>query len=80
MKDVDRIAKDVGKAAESMGDDLMSAVNDLTKEVRKLTKPEPRMPAGLVLLVALGIVALVVAIVGGAKVAESQRQTTEPYA
>ena len=80
MKEVDRIAKDVSKAAEDVGDDVLSAIRDLTREVRKLTRPEPRMPAGLVALVALGIVALVIAIVGGAKVAESRTQQAEPYA
>ena len=86
MKEVDRIAKDVGKAAENVGkaaenvgDDLLSAVRDLTREVRKLTQPEPRIPPAIVALVAIGIVALVVAIVGGARLAESKAQQTEPY-
>ena len=80
MKEVDRIAKDVSKAAENVSDDLITAVHDLAKEVRKLTRPEPRMAPGLVALVALAVVALVVAIIGGAKLNESRSDTTEPYA
>jgi len=83
MQDVDRIKQDVGSMADDVGENLTKAVNDLVKEVRRMTgHSQPRIPAGLIAIIALGLIALAAAILGGMKAVEQHSATEEqlPYA
>jgi hypothetical protein len=83
MQDVDRIKQDVGSMADDVGENLTRAVNELAKEVRRMTgHSQRRIPAGLIAIIALGLIALAAAILGGMKAVEQQSTEvdTEPYA
>jgi hypothetical protein len=82
MQDVDRIRQDVGGMTDDVGENLTKAVNDLVNEVRRMSgRSGPRIPTGLIAIIALGLIALAVAILSGMKAVEQQPvgEEEEPY-
>ena len=83
MREVDKIRQDAAGLAGDVGENLAQAVDELVKEVRRLTRPEPKIPTGLVVVIALALIGLAAAILGGMRAMDQSRSNEYeelPYA
>ena len=83
MREVGKIRHEAADLAGDVGENLTQAVNDLVKEVRRLTRPEPKIPTGLVAIIALALIGLAAAILGGMRAMDQSRNNEYeelPYA